>query len=80
MTLKNVQHCLLLSYILEGFLDEEEFCALYDVKSTDHTVYSESILSIAHKAMMSNYFSMIDNIHNTFPISFDSDDCFEKCY
>ena len=27
MTLKNVQDCLLLSY-MEGFLDEEEFCAL----------------------------------------------------
>ena len=39
MTLKNVQDCLLLSYILEGFLDEEEFCALYDVNSTDYPVF-----------------------------------------
>ena len=47
---------------------------------------SESILSLAHKAM--NYFSMIDNIHRssqvacvqTSSISFDRDDCFEKCY
>ena len=30
----NVQDCLLLSY-MEGVLDEEEFCALYDVNSTD---------------------------------------------
>ena len=39
MTLKNVQDCLLLSYILEGVLDEEEFCALYDVNSTDYPVF-----------------------------------------
>ena len=39
MTLKNVQDCLLLSYILEDFLDEEEFCALYDVNSTDYPVF-----------------------------------------
>ena len=39
MTLKNVQDCLLLSYILEGFLDEEEFCSLYDVNSTDYPVF-----------------------------------------
>ena len=47
---------------------------------------SESILSLAHKAM--NYFSMIDNIHRssqvacvqTSSISSDRDDCFEKCY
>ena len=39
MTLKNVQDCLLVSYILEGFLDEEEFCALYDVNSTDYPVF-----------------------------------------
>ena len=38
MTLKNVQDCLLLSY-MEGFLDEEEFCALYDVNSTDYPVF-----------------------------------------
>ena len=38
MTLKNVQDYLLLSY-MEGFLDEEEFCALYDVNSTDYPVF-----------------------------------------
>ena len=38
MTLKNVQDCLLLSY-MEGILDEEEFCALYDVNSTDYPVF-----------------------------------------
>ena len=38
MTLKNGQDCLLLSY-MEGFLDEEEFCALYDVNSTDYPVF-----------------------------------------
>ena len=38
MTLKNVQDCLLLSY-MEGFLDEEEFCALYDVNGTDYPAF-----------------------------------------
>ena len=38
MTLKNVQECLLLSY-MKGFMDEEEFCALYDVNSTDYPVF-----------------------------------------
>ena len=38
MTLKNIQDCLLLSY-MEGFLDEEEFCALYDVNRTDYPVF-----------------------------------------
>ena len=40
MTLKNVQDCLLLSY-MEGCLDEEEFCALCDLNGTDYPVFEQ---------------------------------------
>ena len=30
---------LLVTQLHEGFLDEEEFCALYDVNSTDYPVF-----------------------------------------
>ena len=64
----------------EGSRDKNsQSTAIYVWNST------ESVLRVTHKAR--NYFSFIGNIHRssqvacvqTSPISFDTDDCFEKC-
>ena len=39
MSLKTVQDLLLLGYD-DGLIDEEEFCALYDVNSTSYPVFN----------------------------------------
>ena len=71
---------------------EWDFATVNEILSKHSHIWisSESILSVAHKAM--NYFSLIDevwdNIHRSSqvacvqasPISFDRDDCFKKCY
>ena len=73
MTLKNVQDCLLLSY-MEGFLDEEEFCALYDVTSTDYPVFEHGkyrrfdLNGVSEKDCFSRFRFIVLQIHrNIFP-------------
>ena len=62
MTLKNVQDRLLLSY-MKGFLDEEEFCALYDVNSTfEHGKYRRFDLNEVSEEECISRFRLSDKV------------------